>query len=181
MAKSSWNTDRIIGLSAMMISILTLIIFIYQTNIMRNQSRLSVQPRLIISSNSITTDSLYTFRLNLLNKGLGPAIIESISILYKDKKLEARFDDFVAAQFPAFDDYAALVSNTYLSVGSTISAGEIQNLYAVEIPIANLEKLIKYLGIEPGEDPIEIEVVYASIYKEKWRINSTEEGHPVEL
>ena len=80
-----------------------------------------------------------------------------------------------------FENYAALVSNTYLSVGSTISAGEIQNLYAVEVPIANLEKLIKYLGIEPGEDPFEIEVVYASIYKEKWRINSTQEGHPVEL
>ena len=81
--KKNFNADRIIGLSAMLISLMTLIIFLYQTNLIKKQSVLSVRPRLTFSKNidktvtvkDSTNSTTISIRLTLRNNGLGPAII----------------------------------------------------------------------------------------------------------
>ena len=79
--KFKMNTDRVIGLSAMLIGLLTLIIFTYQTSIIRKQSRLSVTPRLVFNTIQDQKDSSITYVVEIINKGLGPAVIESINII----------------------------------------------------------------------------------------------------
>ncbi|MBT8223808.1 MAG: hypothetical protein KJN96_11640, partial [Eudoraea sp.] len=50
--KINWNSDRILGLSAMSISFITLVIFIYQTNLMSKQNYLSILPYLQLSTSN---------------------------------------------------------------------------------------------------------------------------------
>ena len=64
------NTDKILGLSAMLISICTLIVFLYQTNLIKKQQYMSVYPYLTLGNNgSFTADYEYS----LTNNGIGPA------------------------------------------------------------------------------------------------------------
>ena len=46
--KKFWTSDRIVGFSAMFISLITLFIFIKQTNIIDRQSKLSAMPYLMM-------------------------------------------------------------------------------------------------------------------------------------
>lgn len=96
--KLTFNADRIIGLSAMLISLMTLFIFLYQTNLLREQSRLSVRPRLAFSKNinklvtmnvsDSTNSTLINITLSLRNDGLGPAIIESNKVVDKNNQYD---------------------------------------------------------------------------------------------
>ncbi|MFD2588958.1 hypothetical protein ACFSQJ_18680 [Croceitalea marina] len=94
------STDRLIGVSAMVISLLTLIIFIYQTNIMREQSKLSVKPRLDFTLNSSIQDTTLILQEVVQNKGLGPAIIDSIYFKYKEDSYEVDTEKFLKQKFP---------------------------------------------------------------------------------
>ncbi|MEM1323751.1 MAG: hypothetical protein AAGG75_26050 [Bacteroidota bacterium] len=175
------NTDRIIGLSAMLISLLTLIIFIYQTNLMRTQSRLSVTPRIGFSQAESSEDSVIIISETIVNKGLGPAIIESIEILHKGQRYPLDFVNFLDSAFPEIHKYIDLESSTQMNTGSTLSAGESKQLYRISIPVEKIDALLAYVQIEEDRLPFAIEVVYSSIYNERWKDNSLRNGHPVPL
>lgn len=170
MKNTNWNTDRILALSAMLISLLTLIIFIYQTNIMREQSRLSVTPRLSFSQQEHVNDSIFTYRNYLINKGLGPAIVESVTIIYKGARSDLRFSDFFDTFFPRYREFATMTSDTKLSRGSTLSPGEEVNFFTIIAPIRSAEAFREYLQADGEILPFDIEVVYRSIYNERWKM-----------
>ena len=76
-----WNSERILSLSAMSISIMTLVIFIYQTNLMSKQNDLSILPYLQVSTSNNSEGNSYL--LSVQNHGVGPAIIESVKLQYR--------------------------------------------------------------------------------------------------
>lgn len=175
------STDRIIGLSAMLISLLTLIIFIYQTNIIRNQSRLSVTPRLSFTSSVNGADSIIYFTEAIENKGLGPAIIEEISIIKEGKKYKMDAQDYYAKLYPKVAEYGEFIQNIQIGKGTTLSPGEAISLYTYTLHPSKLEELLQYLGVGSDENPLEIEVKYASIYEELWTLRNKSKGHPQKL
>ncbi len=78
----------------MTISFFTLIIFIYQTNLMSRQNYLAILPYLSISTSNNPVDN--TFSLSIDNFGVGPAIIESITAKHKGESFDlADFNDEV--------------------------------------------------------------------------------------
>lgn len=176
------NTDRIIGLSAMLISLLTLCIFVYQTNIIRTQSRLSVTPRLDFSTSLDRPDSTYVFSTFILNKGLGPGIIESVEIIYKGKKYPLNFPKFYKEAFPDYKNYGYFIQNMTLSKGTTISEKESFKLATFSFHKDKLKPLMEYMGSDGGDKmPYDIEVTYSSIYEEKWKTRLNIKGHPIKL
>ncbi len=176
-----FNTDRIIGLSAMLISLLTLVIFIYQTNLMRTQSRLSVTPRVSFFQIQSAKDSTVSISTEIINKGLGPAIIESIYIVHKGKNYPLDFTAFLEEVYPEIEKYGTLIQDMSMSRGSTLSAGEKNTLYTYTFKLSKTKELLEYLGIGPEDYPFTIEVIYSSIYKERWKANNTRNGHPIEM
>lgn len=182
MKKFKLNTDKIIGLSAMLISLLTLIIFIYQTNIIREQSRLSVTPRIAFNTSLDTPDSISIFSYFIVNKGLGPAIIESIEIVYNEKRYKLDFQDFVKNVFPKFNDYGNVIQNMSLESGVTLSEKESLKFFTFKFKAEKTEAFFKYLKVKQnGKLPFDIEVIYSSIYGEKWKVNANQNGHPIKL
>ena len=181
MSKMKFNTDRIIGLSAMLISLLTLIIFIYQTNIMRVQSRLSVTPRLSFNTNEDVKDSLYQVSTEIVNKGLGPAIIESIQIIHKGTVYDLNFGEFFNQAYPDLKKFGSLTQNMTMSKGSTLSPNERNRLFTYTILPSKIKELMQYLGIKEGEIPFTIGVIYSSIYNERWKTGNKRDDHPLKL
>ena len=177
------STDRLVGISAIVISLCTLIIFIYQTELIREQSRLSVKPRIAFSSSQNQKDSTYQFRQVMVNKGLGPAIIDSMALIYNGKYYELDMGEFLGTKFPKITDFGVLSQSTTYVKGTTLRAGEESTFYTYRANMKFLDSLALYLGIgDDDEDPFDFEVIYTSIYEDQyWKLSTLDSPEPVLL
>lgn len=178
---STWNADKIVSISAISISFITLMIFIYQTNLIRKQNYLSILPYLVVS----TTDNAqgYTYELNLKNLGVGPAIIESVTVFYKNKEYDLADYDYAMHKClmdldPRLDSLKSFSFST-LNQGLAIPANETYNIISVKdsqkdykIIIQSLEHLLS--------QGLDYEIVFKSIQNERWKLHNNTYG-PIEM
>lgn len=178
--KIKWNSERILSLSAMSISFITLIIFIYQTNLMSKQNYLSILPYLQISTSNDSENS--SFSISVMNHGVGPAIIESV--IFKPQGKEYTLTDynnylweFLVSQDSILDSLR-YVSTSSIDPGMAIPANTTYNIFEVknitEKDIPMLLRLIELLESLPYE------IRYKSIQNERWMINEEGRG-PIKL
>ncbi len=188
--KKGPSTDRIIGISAMLISLMTLIIFLYQTHLIKDQSRLSVRPRLTFSKNidktltvndtDSATQTKIRVRLKLRNNGLGPAIIESCKVLDKGQPYEVM--SFFQEAYPELFEYGFFSQITELTVGEAIPPEEAIFLFAYEYDAQHEADINSLFNTETNyEFPFEFTIIYSSMYGEKWQVSSETDGHPISL
>jgi hypothetical protein len=92
-----FNTDRIVGVSAILISVATLFVVVYQAQLQREQMELerrataaSVMPYLMV----VTTINNEGVFMNLRNTGIGPARIDSVRVLHGGKAIPGDAVDF---------------------------------------------------------------------------------------
>ena len=178
--KIKWNSERILSLSAMSISFITLIIFIYQTNLMSRQNALSILPYLQVATSDNSAAS--TFSLSVLNHGVGPAIIESVILEYKGKRYDLKdYDDYffnVLKHFePELDSITSLDTST-LDKGIAIPANTTYRVFSVRNSEPEYRLLMQKLAII--EPQLRFEIIYKSIQEERWLIHSDSEG-PVRI
>ena len=67
-----------------MISILALVVSIFETSILREQQKATVWPYVTISQNYSSSG----YELRAINKGVGPALIESVQIEFDGKPMD---------------------------------------------------------------------------------------------
>ncbi|MFK7933301.1 MAG: hypothetical protein AB8G22_07315 [Saprospiraceae bacterium] len=159
-----WNSDKIVSISAILISLVTLIVFIYQTNIMREQQRLSVLPYLMIANENGQTPN---HKLTLRNTGIGPAFIESVVITSKKKKYEMDLPTFLYTHVPEMDSINNLgYSNIF--AGQLIPAEQVIPILEFDNSWEDVKKMLVILD----ELEIEIAIIYKSIYEERWLLSS---------
>lgn len=171
------KTDRLIGLSAMIISLLTLIIFIYQTNLIREQARLLVEPRLQFATEEFEINSFKTFRQILINKGLGPAVIYDPKIIYQNKNYKLDFGEFTEDKFPEIYERCYTIETKDLSEGEYMLPKDTVVLFSYKVQLPRNPECIKCLNFDTktGYPRWDIELTYSSIYKDvKWRLKITE-------
>ena len=176
-----WNSERILSLSAMSISFITLIIFIYQTNLMSRQNDLSILPYLQVATSANSTIGDYT--LSLKNHGVGPAILESVHFEYQSERVDLKnynneLFDFLKSIAPGLDSISAINTST-MDKGIALPA----NTTYILISVANSPKDYKILTenlYDLESNGLNYEIIYKSIQNERWMINSTSEG-PVKL
>lgn len=75
--KKRFNADRIVAFSAILISLCALVVSFYEVRIMRTQQKSSVWPHVQIGQSY----NAERFALNVVNKGVGPAIIKSVKLM----------------------------------------------------------------------------------------------------
>ncbi|GJM33159.1 MAG: hypothetical protein DHS20C18_21600 [Saprospiraceae bacterium] len=175
--KIKWNSERLLSFSAMSISFITLIIFIYQTNLMSKQNYLSIMPYLDFSQTRDFENHVYEVKLE--NHGIGPAIIESATIVYQNKRhnlsdYNNELYTFLRSMVPALDSLQNVSSST-LDKGMAIPANTEYTILSVKGPPEDYQLIqegIKKL-IEEGMD---YEIVYKSIQDEHWLIHNNSEG-----
>ena len=175
--KIKWNPDKILSISAISISFITLIIFIYQTNLMSRQNYLSILPYLSISTSDDAANNAFSITLD--NYGVGPAIIESTTLSYLGDKedlsdYENAFFEYLKAKAPILDSIKAISYST-LEKGVAIPAGEKHTI----LSIYNSEKdytLYKQVLEELIKNGLYFEIKYKSIQDEHWKINNNTQG-----
>jgi len=82
-----WNTDKIVSLSAMAIALFTLVVLVYQSNMLHLQNELTVKqqkasvlPYLQFGDGFSSEE----YQIVIENKGLGPAFIKGLYVKKKD-------------------------------------------------------------------------------------------------
>jgi hypothetical protein len=78
------KSDNRLSFSAIFISICTLMLFLYQTNLIRKQQFMSVYPHLSLQNEGSFTNN---YKYILKNDGIGPAIIKSVQVKTKANEI----------------------------------------------------------------------------------------------
>lgn len=179
--KIKWNSERILSLSAMSISFITLVIFVYQTNLMSKQNYLSILPYLQIATSN--NPAANTYSLSLKNHGVGPAIIESVILEYNGKQYDLKdYDNYLfnalVSMAPELDSIESLDTST-LDKGIAIPANTTYLVFSVYDSEKDYGLLTKTLhSIE--KSGLQYEIVYRSLQNERWMINNDSAG-PLKL
>jgi hypothetical protein len=185
-----FDSDRVIGISAMVVSAASLFVVVYQAQLQRDQMELerrataaSVMPYLMMNM-TLTNDGT---AFNLRNAGLGPARIDGVRVLHKGSEVRGDAADFYLKMRK---DQAQPYSNDSIKVGRLVPAGEwVQMLgsapgAAFTTPMA-LE-IVRLFRIEEAGEPryqaaagmgvvfedAVLEVTYSSVFGEQWILRS---------
>lgn len=169
--KKVFSSEKLLSFSAIFISIVTLIIFVRQTNIMEQQSRLSVLPYLMMETSNNSQDN--TFIIEIVNYGVGPAIIENRDISYKGKQFAEEFPEFIKSNFKESDSINMLSYST-LQKGLAIPAGASRTVIKVGGSQTSYETFLQVLQKLQQED-FGYNITYKSIHGDTWQISGSDE------
>lgn len=165
--KKFFNPDRIVGSSAFIISLGTFLVLVYQTYLSNKQAQLyyeqqyaAVLPYLELWSR--TDKNIYN--LVLVNNGLGPAFIQSIRIHYQGKIYEGDPAQFLNKIIVPTDS-SLQFGFTNINKGRLIPAGQSLTLIGTTSSEEKAQKLRILF-----RDQAQVEVIFASVYKETWKI-----------
>lgn len=89
--KKTFNADRIVAFTAILISVCALVVSFYEVRIMRTQQEASVWPFVLIGQNYNSEG----FAITAMNKGIGPAKIESLILRVDGEPLDSLNQLFV--------------------------------------------------------------------------------------
>jgi len=162
------NSNRLLSLSAILISAVTLFILIYQTRLASKQFDLeqrqqlaSVMPYLLIATGYSNSEE---FSVIIENLGIGPAFVKNVRMHYKGEVYEDTDYPLMYERLRGMEDYQGqmgMYSN--IMKGAVIPAG--RELHHMQI----------FKGKRPTihddiirKDSVQIEIEYASIYDERW-------------
>ena len=165
------DPQNIIALAVSLISICALGVSIMQTRIMseqralmHEQAKASVWPRLQIErskSHRREDYQLTMYELEIINAGVGPAIITDVRVSFDEKITKDWWDVFDHLNLPD-------TMNTAIGFGSInnsmVRIGEEMKFFS----LSNNLPLAQYFHKNDGS--IKIEIWYKSIYGDKWKL-----------
>lgn len=147
--------ELLIALMAVLISFSTLFVYLYQSSIMKTQQKMSVWPHITFGP-SWSNDQL---TINIINKGVGPAIIKKVYIEINNNVIDGIHElmNFVPDSLRSDYNYSSIWP------GQVIMSGENIQLFQNKNPAT-----IKYLLELMEGEKIKIEICYCSIYNDCW-------------
>jgi len=160
------SADRIVSISAIVVSLGTLFIILYQTNLTRQEQKASVMPYLQFAPNSNNGMS----KIYLDNKGLGPALITSYRIFNQEKEYHSLLEisqDYSLKSIPE-------LTKDIIYPGRLLSPED----YIKHISHQNNDntnfifETFQFFYGSKDEQKLIIEIVYQSVYKDHWMIRS---------
>ena len=172
------NTDRVMSISAIIVSIGTLLMIFYQTSLTRKEQKASVLPSLFIGYSFNESDSAVKETIWLTNQGLGPAFIEQVSVL-------AQGNVYDTDPFGYISETQAKHETTFinrLSPGRIIPANEGMTIYEKNtdsnstIVLSNIFEFSYEISQMPTDqaDKAVIEIIYKNVYGDRWKIKSNQ-------
>ena len=147
------NTDRILSVSAILIGLMTLIVYFIQTRLIIDQQHAGVWPCIEITGTNYGGKFQQVFKVNITNKGIGPALIKKVVIKYKGKTYR---------EFSNVYDVAFKSGNYEMSSleGRTMASNETVN--PINIPIS--KEGYRFSRMFYNHDSIQTKVYYQSVY-----------------
>ncbi|MGD1840556.1 MAG: hypothetical protein ACFB0B_06615 [Thermonemataceae bacterium] len=165
------STQMSIAVMAVIVSVCALATTMYQTYILQQQQHAAVWPRLSLLHGWQLEGNTPYYRLNLENTGVGPAIIEEMTIRHKNK---------------SFRDFASL-ARYVAQLHQLPDSGAYQNyqdiLPEMAIPQQEIEEVLflanaSYIKALTDELPhVQVEIIYKSLYDRRWKVSYPKVAH----
>lgn len=170
-----WNSEKLLSLSALLVSLGTLMVFIYQTRLIQVQQFRSVYPHVTLGNAYYPSP---TYQYFMVNNGIGPAIISDIQIRDSLGNTYESLNEYLSSYLEREDSIWLYNSDIY--VGRLVPAKERIVLYGL-----HSEEATKKMGLPPNTlkgceklhqllngDLMEVQITYESIYGEKWAVTN---------
>ncbi len=160
------NSDRLFGIAAFLISMGTFFVYIYEARLLQKQQYASALPYLEMWNSGGESN----YRLLLTNNGVGPAFVQAVRVRYRGKVYKMDHVKFYQT-VTKFTERVQFIS-TNIVPGRVIPAGrEIELIKVVDAPGvgAKLKRLF-------GGQEAQIEIIYTSVYDEKWQLKGPEDA-----
>ena len=159
------TSDKILTFSAIFISVLALVVSIFQTRIMQKQSKAAVWPSL--SNGQSYGPAHYIYTVN--NDGVGPALIKKVTFNYKGTKFKRtnKLIDYLAELETKETKQSMRLNYEYANIheGRVLRPEQ-------EVKVFNAQDSIGvYLGFKYLNET-EIFIEYCSIYDECWLMHN---------
>ncbi|MGB0521622.1 MAG: hypothetical protein ACPGJS_01620 [Flammeovirgaceae bacterium] len=132
---------------------------------MRQDQHLSVLPYLYLSNSNTGGPN---FKILLMNDGVGPALVESIKIIYDGKTYNQDLPNFLYKHIPEMDSINNIVHSN-VAEGMLIPAGRQLAILEIENSQEDADKLFELL-VKLNKKGLDLELIYQSIYNERWKI-----------
>ena len=161
------STDRLLAFSAVLLSLAALVVSIFQTAILREQQRASAWPHLQVHLDRRDA----SFELRLLNNGVGPAVLESVSLSHAGQPYEhfgELFQKRVQRFLPDTLDYGWFYAG--LAPGEVLRAGQEVELLR-SIRSYEVQALADSLMRQPSTT---LSIEYADVYGNRWLLRDGE-------
>jgi hypothetical protein len=167
--KFIWRVDIIVSLSAMLISLATFGIYLYQTKIIQEQAKASVYPHLEIVREYNNNDN--PFIIYVKNVGIGPAFLKKMEIKYKGKVYSSSDTENIGScltfkfltKIIPFEKIPEVANGPNLPI--VIPAGEkVMFIRLNQTDTKSIDLLVNIF------DNSRIKVCYASVYKDYWMV-----------
>ena len=156
-----WNADKIVSFSAILISLATMAIYLYQTHLIQKQQHASVMPYLRMEY-AYYPDG-FDFRVS--NEGLGPAFIEEVNTYYKGKKYaNTDISNFYMYTYSKIDTTINSMNLDNINESMLMPAGKIKNLFWRHNDVKMAPKLYQLFS----SNDLLLEIKYSSIYGDRW-------------
>lgn len=172
------NADRIVSISAIIVSLATVFLIVYQTNLMRQEQKSSVMPSLMIgySSSNDTLNNILNEKIWIQNKGLGPAFIQKI--LVKDSLGKHEVDLY--KYFEEINSNKNAVGIRRFFPGLIIPKNEGMTLYqkysdsTSKVILGNYFKYpYETINLSKTENHTAVIIIYyTNVYGDEWKIES---------
>ena len=162
------NQRPVIAIMATVVSICALCVSLYQTQLSRQQQLAAVWPYLSIGGYGTANGNKQSWGVRVVNNGLGPAIIESVTVRYAGQVQPFQvFTDSLYAKNVRLD---ALKSLNYavdeIKRGEVIAAGSTVEWISFELDFSKkLPGNPSTLQFLPN---LEMLIQYTSLYGERW-------------
>lgn len=161
------NTNTLIALAASLASVCAVLIAVYQTYLSRQQQLNAVWPYLLIYE---SMDEAGISSIGVANHGIGPAIIDSVEVMYRGKMYASPTHVVrILSKELKKNEYGMPWSHTGLRKGYAIPQGQIIEWIRLNTPEDN--------AIFARELPkIKMVIYYRSIYDEHWKTTFHDEA-----
>ena len=156
-----FNSDKIISYSAFIVSVGTLMVLIYQSKLMREHEEKSIFPKVELWHNPGTQ----VYDISVINKGVGPAIIENVVIRQGSKVFEVEPLLFVRQYLDSLTKEQLVLGGESLYPGVILTPNEQSYLFRLKRTEESNALINSFATRETS-----IEIYYSSIYGDQWSV-----------
>jgi len=159
MDKTPWykKAEMLIGVSALLVSLVALVVGVYSAYLDRAFARASVWPKVEIHSIYSSTQKKLVYRVT--NVGTGPALIKSAKVTYKSKAVKD------------WDELSILLGHENRAFSSEhISSRVLPTLKTIDAIVTEDENFAE--DFRNAQQDISIDICYCSVFDQCWLTNN---------
>ena len=156
--------DMLVSGLAIVLSVVSLYVALQDGNAMKQLVQANSWPYVVPEFSNLNPDTTPHFRLMLVNKGVGPAKIETLEVFYNGKPTTGPRDLVTAMIGPEGQNHAHLLGTSDI-VGSVLSARESVDFLDVRAETFTAEQ---NQAMRDGSSKIDMRLCYCSVFDECW-------------